>query len=214
MDEIILNGEQTIDSFLGLLASNAPVPGGGGASSLVAAVGAALASMTCNLTVGKKKYADVEEEIKALRDEADALRSRFVALIQRDADGFKPLADAFRLPNATDEEKAYRDEVLEREYVNACKVPFEIVECCCRGIDLCIVVADKGSKMVLSDVASGLILLEAAMRSASLNIYINTRSMKDREKAEALKAKADELISAYSLTADEAYHNILDRLKD
>lgn len=209
-----LDGQMRIDDFLDVLASKSPVPGGGGATALAAAIGSALCSMTCSLTIGKKKYADVEEDIKALDESARALRTRFVELIEEDAEGFEPLAAAFRMPSETQEQLELKQETLEREYVGACKVPFEIMDCCCQGISICIQVAQKGSQMVLSDVASGLILLEAALRSASLNIYINTRSMRDREKAEAIKNRADEMLDIYTASAGDAYEAILAKLKE
>lgn len=208
-----LDGSISINDFLNVLSSKAPVPGGGGASALVSAIGAALVSMTCNLTIGKKKYAEVEDEIIRLNREAEELRDEFVKLIDRDAQSFTPLAQAFKLPCETEEEKLFKQEVLEREYFNACTVPFEIMQNCRKAIEIAVRVADIGSRMVVSDVASGLAFIECALKTASLNIFINTKSMQDRQKALDINAKAQALIDDCSAKADICFNKVLSQLK-
>lgn len=209
----MLDKNITIGDFLEVLSGKEPVPGGGGASALVAAIGTGLASMTCSLTYGKKKYAEVEEELKEIDSLLASLRNDFVDCIEKDAKAFLPLANAFSLPSATDEEKQVKADVLETEYVKACSVPFEIMQKCCNAIEATQIVAEKGSRLVISDACAGILLLEAALKAASLNVYINAKYLKDRDKAEALVRKADEMVDIYGSKALEVYNYVLENLK-
>ena len=194
--------------FVTVLASNAPVPGGGGASALVGAIGTALGNMVGSLTVGKKKYADVEEEMVALKAKCDAIQADLLALIARDAEVFAPLAKAYGLPKETEEEKAYKAKVLEECTVNACSVPMEIMEKCCEAIEAIAQFAAKGSRLAVSDAGCGAACCKAALQSASLNVFINTKSMQDRAVAEALNTKANAMLDKYSPLADEIFAQV------
>ena len=194
------------DEFVEVLASKAPVPGGGGASALVGAVGIALGNMVGSLTVGKKKYADVEEEMQALK--ADFLR-----LIERDAEVFEPLAKAYGMPRETEEEKAEKARVMAIVLKDACSVPMEIMEKCCDAIDLIVEFAAKGSALAISDAGVGVAFCKAALLGASLNVFINTKSMADKEYAAELNAKADAMIEKYTKIADEVFANVNGRLR-
>lgn len=180
--------------FCSVLASAEPVPGGGGASALCGALGVALADMMIHLTLGKKKYAAVEKEFQELSKQCEALRQKLLDDIQRDADEFLPLSDAYRLPRETPEEQMHRTEVMEKVLCQACQIPLEIMECCARGLDVLDAASQKGNKMAVSDAAAGAILCLAAMESASLNVYINTASLADRALASALEEQADTLL--------------------
>ena len=204
---------QTCENFVEVLASKAPTPGGGGASALVGAVGVALGNMVGSLTVGKKKYAEVEEEIKAMMATSTQMQNELLDLIQKDADGFEPLAAAYRLPKDTEEQKAEKDRVLEQATKDACDVPFEIMEKCCQGIDLCGEFAEKGSVMATSDAGAGAIFCRAALQAASLNIYINTKSLKDREYAEQMNHKSDAMLEEYMAKADKIIEYVFGTLK-
>ena len=199
--------------FIELLASKAPVPGGGGASALVAAVGTALGNMVGSLTVGKKKYAEVEDEIKALMQECDKLQEDFLRLMDEDAKSFEPLAKAYSLPKDTPEEQAYKEEVLERESVNACSVPLEIMEKCCRAIEIVEVMAAKGSVLAVSDAGAAATLLSAALKAVSLNVFINTKGLKDRAKAVELNGRAEEMLATYVKRADKVFEEVMGKLK-
>ena len=126
--------------FVTVLASNAPVPGGGGASALVGAIGTALGNMVGSLTVGKKKYADVEEEIVALKAKCDALQKELLDQIAADAKGFEPLAKAYGIPK----DDPTRDQVLEEATLVACQVPVRIMELCCEAIEAIAVFRRQG----------------------------------------------------------------------
>ena len=190
------------NEFVEVLGSKAPVPGGGGASALVGAVGTALGNMVGALTVGKKKYADVEEEMKELMAKATTLQDELLHLIERDSEVFEPLSKAYGMPRETEE-----------ELKDACSVPMEIMEKCCEAIDLIVEFAAKGSALAISDAGVGAAFCKAALEGASLNVYINTKSMKNREYAEELNAKCDAMLEKYTKIADEVFESVLGRLK-
>ena len=184
------------NEFVEVLASKAPVPGGGGASALVGAIGTALGNMVGSLTVGKKKYADVEAEMYELKAKADALQKDLLRLIERDAEVFEPLSKAYGMPRETEEEKAEKARVMEIVLKDACSVPMEIMEKCCEAIDIIEVFAEKGSTLAISDAGVGAAFCKAALEGASLNVFINTKSMKNREYAEELNKKAEEIFQS------------------
>lgn len=201
------------NEFVEVLASKAPVPGGGGASALVGAIGTALGNMVGSLTVGKKKYADVEAEMYELKAKADALQKDLLRLIERDAEVFEPLSKAYGMPRETEEEKAEKARVMEIVLKDACSVPMEIMEKCCEAIDIIEVFAEKGSTLAISDAGVGAAFCKAALEGASLNVFINTKSMKNREYAEELNKKADEMLSVYPKKADEIFQSVMGRLR-
>ena len=210
----MLDGNLTINEFIEKLGSKDAVPGGGGAAALTASLGISLCKMAANLTVGKKKYADVEAEMYDIIAECDELSAEFIELIQKDADGFLPLSKAYGLPTETEEQKKYKEETLERELVHAAAVPFEIMEKCARAIELSAIVAEKGSKLVVSDAACAINTCMSALKCASLNVYINTKFMKDKEKAFELNEKADKLISDSSELADKVFCEVMNSMKN
>lgn len=200
------------DEFVTVLASKAPVPGGGGASALVGAVGTALGNMVGSLTVGKKKYADVEAEMWELKAKCDKLQAELLRLIERDAEVFEPLSKAYGMPRETEEEKAEKARVMEIVLKEACSVPMEIMEKCCEAIDVIVEFAAKGSALAISDAGVGVIFCKAALQGASLNVFINTKSMKNREYAEELNAKAEAMLDKYTVLADEVFAQVRGRL--
>ena len=200
------------NEFVEVLGSKAPVPGGGGASALVGAVGTALGNMVGALTVGKKKYADVEEEMKELMAKATTLQGELLHLIERDAEVFEPLSKAYGMPRETEEEKAEKARVMEIVLKDACSVPMEIMEKCCEAIEIIVEFAAKGSTLAISDAGVGAAFCKAALQGASLNVYINTKSMKNREYAEELNAKCDAMLEKYTKIADEVFNSVLGRL--
>ena len=201
------------NEFVEVLSSKAPAPGGGGASALVGAVGTALGNMVGSLTVGKKKYAAVEEEMYDLKAKCDKLQAELLALVERDAEVFEPLAKAYGMPRETEEEKAEKARVMEIVLKDACSVPMEIVEKCCEAIELIKEFAAKGSALAVSDAGVGAAFCKAALKGASLNVYINTKSMADKEYAAQLNAKADAMLEKYPTIADEIFESVLARLK-
>ena len=204
--------DNTCKEFVEVLATKAPVPGGGGASALVGAIGTALGNMVGSLTVGKKKYADVEDEIIQLQKKADALQADLLALVEKDAEVFEPLSKAYGMPKDTPEQIAEKDRVMEECLIAACDVPMQIMKKCCEALDIMGGFAEKGSKLALSDAGVGAIVCKAALQGASLNVFINTSSMKDRERAEATEAEANEMLDKYTKIADAIFNDVKERL--
>jgi len=200
------------EEFVSVLSSKAPVPGGGGASSLVGAIGTALGNMVGSLTVGKKKYASVENDIIELKKRADQLQADLLRLVERDAEVFEPLSRAYALPKATEEEKAEKQRIMEKALREASVVPLEIMEKCCEAIELQREFAAKGSSLAISDAGVGVAMCKAALLGASLNVFINTKAMTDRDYAEAVNAKANAMLDRYTGLADEIYSSVLSRL--
>ena len=205
--------KSSCEEFVDVLASKAPVPGGGGASALVGAIGMALGNMVGSLTVGKKKYADVEADIIALKEKATALQGESLRLVEEDAKAFEPLSKAYGMPRATEEEKAEKARVMAIVLKEACAVPMEIMEKCCEAIDVIEEFAAKGSALAISDAGVGVVFCKAALLGASLNVFINTKSMEDKEYAASLNEKADKMITDYSKKADEIFAAVNARLR-
>ena len=203
----------TCEDFVEILATKAPVPGGGGASALVGALGTALGNMVGSLTVGKKKYADVEADIIALKEKADALQKDFLRLVEEDAKVFEPLSKAYGMPKDTEEEKAEKARVMEIVLKDACSVPMEIMRKCCEAIDIIEEFAAKGSVIALSDAGVGAAFCKAALYGASLNVFINTKSMANREYAKDLNKEAEEMMAVYGAKADAVFEGVNSRLK-
>ena len=177
--------EKSLDLFLEELSSAAPVPGGGGASAAAGAMAAALGSMVGNLTSGKKKYAEYQSEIEEIIVKAQALRDDFKALVEKDAECFEPLAKAYSIPK----DEPGRDEKLEECLKVAASAPYEMV---CKAVETSAILerlAVIGSRLAISDVGVGATLCTSAAEGAAMNVYINTKLMKDRAYAEDLNAK-------------------------
>ena len=204
--------DKTCKEFIEVLSSKEPVPGGGGASALVGAIGMALGNMVGSLTVGKKKYADVEEEIKELMAKSEVLIKKLEALVDKDAEAFAPLAAAYSLPKETEEEKAYKAEVMAKALLIAAEAPLEIMVACCEAIDLVEQYAAKGSRLAISDAGVSAICLRSALMGASLNVFINTGSMADKEKAAELENKANSMIEVYGKKAEEIFWSVKNTL--
>ena len=201
--------DKTVAAFTEELASPAPVPGGGGASALAAAIGVSLGDMVGELTVGKKKYANVEEEIQSLMARAQALRIRFLELVDADAAAFAPLAKAYGIPK----EDPNRAQIMEEALKTACSVPMDIMRACAEAIDIIEEFAAKGSKLAVSDAGCGAILCKAAMQAAALNVFINTKSMKDLSCKAALEKEADALLTKYTDLGDTIYESVANSLR-
>lgn len=200
--------EKNIDKFLAELASSAPTPGGGGAAALCGALGIALGNMVGNLTLGKKKYTDVQEDIAELNAKAEALRAGFVALVDADAEAFAPLSRAYSIPK----DDPARDEIMEPALLRAAEAPLEIMRKCAEALDLIAGYAAKGSALAISDAGCAAALCGAAMEAAALNVKINTKSMKNRAVADNINAEMNELLQKYFALSQEIYNDVSGRL--
>ena len=197
--------EKNSIEFVEVLASKAAVPGGGGAAALVGAIGTALGSMVCNLTIGKKKYAEFDEKNKEVLKRATEIQDELLKMVDEDADEFLPLSKAYGLPSTTDEEKKIKEDTLEAALKNACGVPIKIVRTCYEAIKLHEELVDKGSKLAISDVGVGVQCLRAALISGKLNVTININMIKDAEFVKSVKEETDRLVSDGVKIADEVY---------
>lgn len=199
--------------FISILASNSPVPGGGGASALVGALGMALGSMVGNLTLGKKKYEAVQEDIKAILGKASVLQDELLALVEKDAEVFEPLSRAYGLPRNTDEEKKKRDEIMEEALRLACSVPLQIMKKCVKAVELHEELAVKGTAIAISDVGVGVLFCKSALMGASLNVFINTKLMKDRDFAAGVNKDTEKMLEEWTARADKVYDAVVSGFK-
>ena len=190
--------------FVTVLASDAPAPGGGGAAALVGAIGTALGNMVGSLTVGKKKYADVQDEIIALKAKCDELQKQLLDQVEADEINFLPLAKAYGIPK----DDPTRDQVMEEATMIACSTPVRIMELCCEAIEAIAVFAAKGSRLAVSDAGCGAVCCKAALQAASLNVFINTKSLKNREVAEEMNAKCIGMLDKYCAMADSIFEEV------
>ena len=191
--------------FLASLASKEPVPGGGGASAYVGALGMALGLMVGNLTVGKKKYQHVEADVYELISKGQKIIERLEELVREDAEAFYPLSQAYGMPKNTPEEQKLKEETMQKALVKATLVPLEIARCCAQGIALQEEMAEKGSMLVISDVGVGVGFLKAALESAKLNVLINTKILKDENLRTKVETELEELVQEFTVRADRVF---------
>jgi len=206
-------GQQTINDFLTVLSSKQPVPGGGGASALAGALGTALGLMVGNLTVGKKKYAGVEGEVLSMMERLEAMQREMVQLADEDGRVFAPLAAAYGLPAGTEEEKAHKDRVMEENLLAASLVPVRVMELAAEILEILEELGQKGSVMAVSDVGVAVQFARTAVTGAVMNVYINTKSMKNRDKAREINDRAAKALVKGTALADKIYDSVLKRLK-
>lgn len=204
--------DQPIQQFLDELASKAPTPGGGGAAAIMGAMGAALVSMVCNLTIGKKNYAAVEEEMKAALERSENLRARLTGMIQADADVFGQVMGAYGLPKDTDEQKQARVDAIQAALKAATEVPLECARACAEVIELSRVAAEKGNKNVVSDAGVAVLAAYGALKSAALNVYVNAGAIQDEAFARARLDELDALLAGVDVSTEDVYRQVKAKL--
>lgn len=205
--------EQKMDEFLQVLSSSAPVPGGGGASAYVAAIGMALGAMVANLTTGKKKYAEYQQEIEETIDKADILVKELAVFMDKDAESFEPLSKAYGLPKDTPQQIEERAVIMENALVKASEAPLELMEKIIEAEEVLDRLSIIGSNLAISDAGVGIQMAKAALNGASLNVFINTKLMKNRETAEMMNKKADELLSKGNEIADKVFAVVIGKIR-
>lgn len=208
-----MTADRNIQEFLDALSSKQPVPGGGGASALAGAFGTALGLMVGNLTVGKKKYADVEADVIERMKQLENLQVHLISLADEDARVFAPLAAAYGLPTGTDEEKEYKTAVMEENLLSASLVPIQIMEDAMAVLGVLEELEQKGSVMAVSDVGVAVQFARTALTGAVMNVYINTKSMKRIAKATEINDYADRMMELGLTQADWIYGRVVSRLK-
>jgi formiminotetrahydrofolate cyclodeaminase len=204
--------DKSVQLFLHELAGKQATPGGGSAAALMGAQAAALVSMVCNLTIGKPKYAEVETQMQNLLQEATELRETLTAMIKADVDVFDKLMACYGLPKSTDAEKAHRTQQIQLVLREATDVPLQCAIACAKALDLSQIAAEKGSVGVISDAGVAAMSAYAGLKSAALNVQINTASLKDREFAEGRLEKLQAIMQGAEPQAEAIYQLVKSRL--
>lgn len=197
--------EQSIQVFLDQLASNSSTPGGGGAAAIMGAMGAALVSMVCNLTIGKEKYKAVEDDLKAVLENSEKLRARLTDMIQADVEVFDRVMAAYGMPKATDEEKAARSTEIQAALKAATDVPLECAKASAEVVRLSRSVAEKGNLNVISDAGVAVVAGFAALKAAALNVKINIGGINDAEFVASRRKQLFEVLDGCGWNTDEIY---------
>jgi methenyltetrahydrofolate cyclohydrolase len=205
--------DQTVSAFTDELASNSPAPGGGSIAALAGALGAALTSMVCRLTVGKKKYADVREEMESVLARAEDYRASLTALIDRDTEAFTRVMDAFGLPKESDEEKRARSEAIQHAMKEAVRVPLEVMHVCAELAALTSVVEEKGNANSVTDAGVGALMIEAASRGAAFNVKINLGSITDKEFCAEISAAVAQYEASTARTTGDVIASVEKKLQ-
>ena len=204
--------QNSIETFLDELASSAATPGGGSAAAIMGAMGAALVSMVCNVTIGKKGYEAAESDINAIRGESERLRRRLTAMVAEDVAAFDALMAAYRLPKATDDEKAHRAQAIQQSMRGATQTPLECARACAEVIALARRASEQGYRGVISDGGVGVLAAYAGLRSAALNVLINVPTLKDRVFAERATAEIQTLAAAAAIESEAVYSLVRGKL--
>lgn len=204
--------EQQIQVFLDELASSASTPGGGGAAAIMGAMGAALVSMVCNLTIGKEKYADVEEELQSVLSQSEDLRARLTDMIQADVEVFDRVMASYGMPKGSDEEKAARSAEIQEALKAATDVPLECAKACAEVVKLSRSVAEKGNLNVISDAGVAVLGGFAGLKSAALNVNINVGGIKDKEFANDRRQQLSEVLDGCGWNTDDIYRIVEKKL--
>ena len=201
-----------IDEYINELGSKAPVPGGGGASAVAGALSAALAGMVCNLTVGKKSYMAVEDDVKKILEDMNKHMESFIKLSDKDAEVFYPLSQVYGFKPQNDEEKKLHEENMEKLLFDAAMVPLDIMKEAYGMLDAIDFLAKKGSKLAVSDAGVAVSMLRSAVCGAMMNVVINVKYMKNRQKAQNLMDEASEILENTMNKADIIYREVLEVL--
>lgn len=204
--------EQQLQTFLDQLASKASTPGGGSAAAIMGAMGAALVSMVANLTVGKQKYQDVEEEMQGFLERSEDMRSRLTGMIQADVDVFDKVMAAYGMARETEAEKEARSGAIQVALKEATDVPLACAQLCADVIELCRPVAEKGNLNVISDAGVAVLAAHAALRSAALNVYINIGGIRDQEFVQDRRDKLEFVLSGAGVATETVYELVKSKL--
>lgn len=201
--------DKSCKDFTEALGSKAPVPGGGGAAALVGALASSLCEMAANLTVGKKKYAQFDGDNKRIITQAESLRCKLLELVDDDAAVFEPLSKAYSMPKTNPDYAS----TIHQASIKACMVPYNIMKCCCEAIDLLEELSTKCSVLMISDVGCGAVLAKAALDSASMNVYVNTRALQEDESIAMLEADVERMLLKYGDKAQAISDMVMERLR-
>lgn len=205
--------EKTLKSYIGELSSNSPTPGGGNVSALCGALSSSLGSMVCSLTIGKKKYAEVEAEMVQIREQLEEYKNRFIELAGKDNQAFDFVMSAFKLPKDTEEEKTARTRKIDEATFGAAEVPAEVIKTCSEVLPLISAVAEKGNQNSVSDAGVASLLISAAAQGAFLNVLINCSSLKHQTEAAELLMKSESLCNEVKSLSSTINDKIIKELR-
>lgn len=205
--------KKTVNAFLDELASSSPAPGGGSVAALAGALGAALATMVCNLTIGKKKYADVEADMKKIKAEAERLRSRFTELVDQDTQAFKKVMEVYGLPKDGDAQKALRLAAIREATKEATLVPLEVMKHCIDAMALAQQVASAGNQNSISDAGVSALMLHAACEGAALNVKINLNGLADSDFVGWKSDEVESVLKTSKMMLEETQSIIGEKMK-
>jgi methenyltetrahydrofolate cyclohydrolase len=204
--------DTAVEPFLDALASQAATPGGGSAAAIIGAMGAALVSMVCNLTIGKKKYAEVEAEMKDVLARSEALRLKLTGMIEDDVTAFDAVMAAYGMAKESDADRAAREKAIQAALKQATEVPLRCCHAAREVIDLAAIASDKGNLNVISDAGVAVLAAYAALRSAALNVFTNARMITDKVFAEAKLKELHGLLAGAESATEKAYGVVKDKL--
>ncbi len=205
--------QSSIDEFLERLAGADPTPGGGSAAAIMGAMGAALVSMVCNVSIGKQGCESFEPELRALLGESEALRRRLAAMVAEDVAAFDGLMGAYKLAKNSDEDKARRADAIQASLRRATEVPLDCARTCAQVIGLARRAAELGYRHVISDAGVGVAAADSALRSAALNVYINAPALKDRGFAKQSVEEVERLSKASAADSAQVYARVRSRVE-
>ncbi len=208
-----MSSEQTFNAFLDELASSVPAPGGGSAAAATGAMGAALISMVCNLTIGKEKFVAVENQMKAILVRSEELQAQLTRMMQKDVEAFDQVMAAYRLPKGSDEEKAARSAAIQAGAKTATLAPLRTARGCAELIALSKSVAEMGNPNVASDAGVAVLCAQTGLKGAALNVFINLAMIKDQAFVAQHKTDLDEILAGHDALANEIYELVKDKLE-
>ncbi len=200
------------ETFLNELASDAPAPGGGGASAYVGALSAALASMVIAIAGRKRAYESIAGKLQEQTDMLASCREALVGLVEEDAVAFGALAATWKMPKSTPEERARKSEAQQEALVGACEVPMQIMRICAKVIEIDHDLIGLVDRMILSDVGASVIIALGAMKAAALNVRVNAAYMKDVDAAQAYLGEVDDMIRTFEYSAQVVYDFVKDNV--
>lgn len=208
-----MNLSKSLQEYLNELSSNSPTPGGGNVSALCGALASCLGSMVCSLTIGKKKYLEVESDMMKIRNKLSAYKEHFVDLAEKDNNAFNKVMEAFKLPKDNDEEKAKRLFKIEQATLEAAKVPEEVIYYCGEILPLIKTVVEKGNQNSVSDAGVALLLLNAASQGAYLNVLINCSSLKENSEAKEISNNSMKTVEEIKTESNKIIENISSQIR-
>ncbi|MCX8057713.1 MAG: cyclodeaminase/cyclohydrolase family protein [Ignavibacteria bacterium] len=204
---------KSLQSFIDEIASSSPTPGGGSVSAFCGVLGCSLGLMVCALTIGKKKYENVQEEILSIKNNLESYKNSFLELYDSDSKAFDEVMDAFKLPKETEEQKRLRTETIEKATVKATEVPIKVIETCKNVLKDLVRLSEIGNQNSLSDAGVAIQLIKTCAEGAMLNVMINTKSLNDRDRAMNLVLNAAQILTEIDKISDEALNSIKKKLE-